>query len=84
MLSMPERPWWGASRTSGVRAPLSLALGLEPEPEPVGDAGSDGESDRGVDMELGGLDPAVATTDGEDGGSGDRVKYTTLASEPPT
>ncbi len=54
-------------------------------PEPDGEAGSlDGESDRGVEIVLGMLEPAVATTDGDDGGSGDRVKYTTFARDPPT
>lgn len=45
------------------------------------DMGVDDEA--GVDTSLTMLEPLVATTDGELGGSGDRVKYTTLASEPP-
>jgi len=30
--------------------------------------------DRGVDMSLATLDPRVATTEGDEGGSGERVK----------
>lgn len=43
----------------------------------------DGERERGVDIVLGELDPWVAAMEGDDGGSGERVKYTTLAREPP-
>jgi hypothetical protein len=35
---------------------------------------SEGETDRGVDKLLGVLEPRVAAIDGDDGGSGDRVK----------
>jgi hypothetical protein len=34
----------------------------------------DGEIDLGVEMSLAILDPHVAAIEGEDGGSGDRVK----------
>lgn len=45
----------------------------------------DGDSERGVDISLCGLrDPWVAAIDGDEGGSGDRVKYTTFARDPPT
>lgn len=44
----------------------------------------DGESDRGVDILLGLLEPYVAAMEGDEGGCGDRVKYTTLARDPPT
>jgi hypothetical protein len=37
-------------------------------------------SDR---LASGEFDPLVAAIDGEDGGPGDRVKYTTFASDPP-
>jgi hypothetical protein len=33
-----------------------------------------GDTERGVDRLLGVPEPRVATTDGEEGGSGDRVK----------
>ena len=47
-----------------------------------------GDAETGVEMpfeemSLVTLEPLVATTDGEEGGSGERVKYTTFASEPP-
>lgn len=45
---------------------------------------SEGDIDRGVDMALCDPDPCVAAIDGDEGGSGERVKYTTFASEPPT
>ena len=45
---------------------------------------SEGESDRGVEIAETSLEPKEATAEGEAGGSGDRVKYTTLASDPPT
>ena len=38
----------------------------------------------GVEKSLGALLPAVAAMDGDDGGSVERVKYTTFANEPPT
>jgi len=45
------------------------------EGEPAMLDGGDGEDDRGVDKLLDGLeDPRVAHMDGEDGGSGERVK----------
>jgi hypothetical protein len=45
----------------------------------------DGEVEgEGVVMLLGGLLPLVAAIEGEAGGSGERVKYTTFARDPPT
>lgn len=41
-----------------------------------------GDEDGGVEMSLG-LDPRVAIWEGEDGGFVDRVKYMTLARDPP-
>lgn len=43
-----------------------------------------GEGVLGVEKSLWALLPAVAAMDGDDGGSVERVKYTTLANEPPT
>lgn len=63
-----------ASSTRGVSAPCSLLLedGAE-EPEGALDS-SVGERERGVDILLATLDPRVAATDGDEGGSGERVK----------
>lgn len=41
-----------------------------------------GDEDGGVEMSLG-LDPRVAIWEGEEGGFVDRVKYMTLARDPP-
>lgn len=66
----------------GVNAPVCLGCeelgrsGCERGPSDVGDGG--------VDIELWELFPPVASMEGEDGGSGERVKLTTLAREPPT
>jgi hypothetical protein len=66
----------------GVSAPFRLiAAGVG-----IGDGSrsSVGEADsEGVDISLQLLEPRVAATEGEEGGSGDRVKYTTLARDPP-
>lgn len=75
--------WLCASRTRGVRAPLCFVWELL-----AGNRGEEcdelvGELDGGVDRGLAVLVPLVAATEGEDGGSGERVKYTTLAREPP-
>lgn len=43
-----------------------------------------GEGVDGVEKSLGALLPVVAAMDGDAGGSVERVKYTTLANEPPT
>ena len=66
----------GCSRTRGVSAPLAL-LFVERFDEGPGTALtglSDGERDRGVDMWLAVLDPRVAAIEGDEGGSGERVK----------
>lgn len=77
---------------SGVRAPfVRLVDGLAPD----GGEGdrtearasseiSEGEMERGVETWLAGSEPRVATIEGDGGGSGERVKYTTFANEPPT
>lgn len=66
-----------------MRAPLSLTWEEPDGDEEEGAASSDGERERGVEIVLGELDPCVAAMDGDEGGSGERVKYTTLAREPP-
>lgn len=44
-----------------------------------------GDVDLGVELlVLVLLDPRVAIIEGDDGGSGERVKYTTFARDPPT
>lgn len=62
----------------GVSAPLRCD-GFRAGEEFDGDIGGEG-----VVMLLGGLLPRVAAIEGEAGGSGERVKYTTLARDPPT
>lgn len=77
-------PWCEPSRIAGVRAPLIRDLGGEPE-RGVSRGGEveSGDVDSGLETSLTVLDPLVATMDGEVGGSGERVKYTTFASDPP-
>jgi len=63
----------GCSRTRGVSAPLAL-LPVERLDDTALAVLSDGEGDRGVDMTLAVLEPWVAEIDGDEGGSGERVK----------
>jgi len=76
----------GCSKTRGVKAPFTLLL-VEGADEYEGALillSSEGDNDRGLEMSLVVLEPQVAAMDGEEGGSGERVKYTTFASDPPT
>lgn len=73
---------WLWSRRSGVNVPFFCArtcgvLGGEYSSTDDEDPKSDAENS------LGGLEPRVAAMDGDEGGSGDLVKYTTLAKDPP-
>ena len=63
----PECPL--VSRTRGVSAPLTRLTGLVLRMSSFEDW-----DDEGVDSPLGTLLPAVAAIDGDEGGSGDRVK----------
>lgn len=51
-----------------------FADNVEEDGSPPFEESSDGDSDLGVEMSLAVLDPRVATTEGDEGGSGDRVK----------
>jgi len=53
---------------------LLLVGGVDGEDETAFAASSAGESDRGVDILLAVLEPRVAAIEGDEGGSGDRVK----------
>ena len=66
----------GCSRTRGVSAPLALLPVERPEEEhdTAPAASSDGERDLGVEMSLEVLEPWVAAIEGDEGGSGERVK----------
>lgn len=66
----------GCSRTRGVSAPLALlpVERLEDEHDRALGASSDGEEDLGVDMLLEVLEPWDAAIEGDEGGSGERVK----------
>lgn len=61
------------SNTSGVSAPLSLLVVADGDDDSAG-LSSDGESERGVEISLAVLVPRVAATEGDGGGSGERVK----------
>jgi hypothetical protein len=73
---------------SGVRAPfVRLAPDGGDDDRAETNASSEiseGEMERGVETWLAGSEPIVATIEGDGGGSGERVKYTTFANEPPT
>lgn len=71
------------SSTSGVSAPLTLDPVLSGEEDRAEDEAwlerssaetSEGDGDRGVEIWLAVLEPRVAATEGDGGGSGDRVK----------
>ena len=66
----------GCSRTRGVSAPLALlpVERLEDEHDRALGASSDGEEDLGVDMLLEVFEPWDAAIEGDEGGSGERVK----------
>jgi len=52
-----------------------VALLLVERPDDTAQAAlSEGERDRGVDMSLAVFEPWVATIEGDEGGSGERVK----------
>lgn len=72
-IPFPDKFW--ASRTSGVRAPLSRVdvEGVEVEGMPFVFS-SDGDNDLGVEISLPVPDPRVAAIEGDEGGSDDRVK----------
>jgi hypothetical protein len=55
-----------------VRAPFRFIVEFDGEPEALD--GGDGEDERGDERELGRGDPLVAHMDGDEGGSGERVK----------
>lgn len=58
-----------------MSAPLSFALSFELEVgEPETGVSRGGDDEMGEDRSLAALDPRVAATDGDRGGSGDRVK----------
>jgi hypothetical protein len=57
-----------------VSAPLSLFVEAVEAEGAVFRHSSDGDNDLGVEISLAVLDPRVAATEGDEGGSGDRVK----------
>ena len=64
---------WCWSSTRGVSAPLNLELD-DGGDEETGMSSGEGEAVRGVERLLSTLEPRVAATEGDGGGSGERVK----------
>jgi hypothetical protein len=72
----PGYEWvYGSARMSGVNAPLVVRFPIAGGKRLAAASGSDGgEWDLGEERLLGVPLPRVAMTDGEEGGSGERVK----------